>query len=247
MRVHTPSVDENGWTCTHTVVEVVTDDMPFLVDSVTNELSRQGRGIHVVIHPQMIVRRDVTGKLLEVLDAGRDKLIPGPGGKSAEERELPDDAVTESWIHVEIDRETERDDLKQITDDLLRVLSDVREAVEDWRKMRGAALAHRRGAGAEPTAADLPAQEVEEARELLRWLADDHFTFLGYREYELAAEAADGDEELTLTPVARHGPGHPAVRPAAQHRRTRATPSRRPSAASRRTPAPRPASTSCWC
>ena len=53
VRVHTPTVEENGWTCSHSVVEVVTDDMPFLVDSVTNELSRQGRGIHVVIHPQI--------------------------------------------------------------------------------------------------------------------------------------------------------------------------------------------------
>jgi glutamate dehydrogenase len=207
VRVHTPSVDENGWTCTHTVVEVVTDDMPFLVDSVTNELTRQNRGIHLVVHPQMIVRRDVTGKLLEVLDAGRDKLIPGTGEKTVEERELPHDAVTESWIHVEIDRETERDDLKQITDDLGRVLSDVRESVEDWGKMRGAALRIAEELESEPTAADLPAQEVQESRELLRWLADDHFTFLGYREYELAEEAPEGDGELTLTPVAGSGLG----------------------------------------
>jgi glutamate dehydrogenase len=61
VRVHTPTVEENGWTCSHSVVEVVTDDMPFLVDSVTNELTRQGRGIHVVIHPQVVVRRDVAG------------------------------------------------------------------------------------------------------------------------------------------------------------------------------------------
>ncbi|OEU87161.1 NAD-glutamate dehydrogenase [Streptomyces abyssalis] len=207
VRVHTPSVDENGWTCTHTVIEVVTDDMPFLVDSVTNELSRQHRGIHVVIHPQMIVRRDVTGKLLEVLDAGRDKPAFGPGERPAEARELPHDAVTESWIHVEIDRETERDDLKQISDDLLRVLSDVREAVEDWRKMRSAALDVAEELDSEPTAPDVPAQEVEESRELLRWLADDHFTFLGYREYELSEEVPDEDKELTLTPVPGTGLG----------------------------------------
>lgn len=71
VRVHTPSVEENGWTCTHTVVEVVTDDMPFLVDSVTNELTRQNRGIHAVIHPQILVRRDLTGKLIEVLPESR--------------------------------------------------------------------------------------------------------------------------------------------------------------------------------
>ncbi|MEU7363524.1 hypothetical protein AB0B37_44770, partial [Streptomyces olivaceoviridis] len=126
VRVHTPTVEENGWTCSHTVVEVVTDDMPFLVDSVTNELTRQGRGIHVVIHPQFVVRRDLTGKLIEVLPAQSAGLTG----------DLPHDTHVESWIHVEIDRETDRADLKQITADLLRVLSDVREAVEDWEKMR---------------------------------------------------------------------------------------------------------------
>ncbi|MFF2778331.1 NAD-glutamate dehydrogenase [Streptomyces sp. NPDC058052] len=176
VRVHTPTVEENGWTSSHSVVEVVTDDMPFLVDSVTNELSRQGRGIHVVIHPQVLVRRDITGKLIEVLSTQ----IHG---------ELPHDALAESWIHVEMDRETDRADLKQITADLLRVLSDVRETVEDWEKMRDAALRIADGLTAEPTASDLRPTEVEEAQELLRWLADDHFTFLGYREYELV----DGD------------------------------------------------------
>ncbi|WP_128381618.1 NAD-glutamate dehydrogenase [Streptomyces cavernae] len=198
VRVHTPTVEENGWTCSHSVVEVVTDDMPFLVDSVTNELTRQGRGIHVVIHPQMTVRRDVTGKLLEVM-AG------GAGGG-----ELPHDASVESWIHVEFDRETDRGDLKQITSDLLRVLSDVREAVEDWEKMRDAALRIAEDLPAEPTADDLPEQELEEARELLRWLADDHFTFLGYREYQLRE-----DDSLAAVPgtglgILRSDPHHHA-------------------------------------
>ncbi|MEU1056305.1 NAD-glutamate dehydrogenase [Streptomyces sp. NPDC005876] len=195
VRVHTPTVEENGWTCSHTVVEVVTDDMPFLVDSVTNELTRQGRGIHVVVHPQFVVRRDVTGKLIEVL--------PGPA-----HGELPHDAHVESWIHVEIDRETDRADLKQITADLLRVLSDVREAVEDWGKMREAAVRLAEGLPAEPAPADLRAQDVEEARELLRWLADDHFTFLGYREYQLR-----GDDSLAAVPgtglgILRFDPPH---------------------------------------
>ncbi|MFF1737013.1 NAD-glutamate dehydrogenase [Streptomyces sp. NPDC058247] len=181
VRVHTPTVEENGWTCSHSVVEVVTDDMPFLVDSVTNELSRQGRGIHVVIHPQVTVRRDLTGKLLEVL----------PAGSAADGH----DTLTESWIHVETDRETDRADLKQITADLLRVLSDVREAVEDWEKMRDSALRIADDLPSEPTADDLRTQDVEEARELLRWLSADHFTFLGYREYELRE-----DDSLSAVP-----------------------------------------------
>ncbi|MEU3335311.1 NAD-glutamate dehydrogenase [Streptomyces sp. NPDC002144] len=195
VRVHTPTVEENGWTCSHSVVEVVTDDMPFLVDSVTNELTRQGRGIHVVIHPQIVVRRDVTGKLIEVLPAHT-------GG------DLPHDAHLESWIHVEIDRETDRGDLKQITVDLLRVLSDVREAVEDWDKMRDAALRMADELPKEPVAPDLRDLEIEEARELLRWLAADHFTFLGYREYQLR-----DDDTLAAVPgtglgILRSDPHH---------------------------------------
>ncbi|MCL6738705.1 NAD-glutamate dehydrogenase [Streptomyces neyagawaensis] len=186
VRVHTPTVEENGWTCSHSVVEVVTDDMPFLVDSVTNELSRQGRGIHVVIHPQVVVRRDVTGKLVELVS--EPSAVAAAAAAVAAGETLPHDAHIESWIHVEIDRETDRGDLKQITNDLLRVLSDVREAVEDWEKMRDAALRIAEGLPTEPTADDLRDQEVEEARELLRWLADDHFTFLGFREYELRSD-----------------------------------------------------------
>ncbi|MFG2815268.1 NAD-glutamate dehydrogenase [Streptomyces sp. NPDC048410] len=195
VRVHTPSVEENGWTCSHTVVEVVTDDMPFLVDSVTNELTRQGRGIHVVIHPQVVVRRDLTGKLIEVLPTG-------PHG------ELPHDGHVESWIHVEIDRETDRADLKQISADLLRVLSDAREAVEDWEKMRDAAVRIADGLADEPRPADLPAAEVEEARELLRWLSADHFTFLGYREYELRGDDSLSAKAGTGLGILRSDPHH---------------------------------------
>ncbi|MGX5210219.1 NAD-glutamate dehydrogenase [Streptomyces violaceus] len=199
VRVHTPTVEENGWTCSHSVVEVVTDDMPFLVDSVTNELTRQGRGIHVVIHPQFVVRRDVTGKLIEVL--------PTPATGAGD---LPHDAHVESWIHVETDRETDRSDLKQITADLLRVLSDAREAVEDWNKMREAAIRLAEGLPDESIPGDLPGPQVEEARELLRWLADDHFTFLGYREYQLRE-----DDSLAAVPgtglgILRADPHHDA-------------------------------------
>ncbi|AEW94366.1 MULTISPECIES: NAD-glutamate dehydrogenase [Streptomycetaceae] len=203
VRVHTPTVEENGWTCSHTVVEVVTDDMPFLVDSVTNELSRQDRAIHVVIHPQVVVRRDVAGKLLEILGTGNLVEAAHAGLPGAE---LPHDALIESWIHVEVDRETDRADLKQITTDLRRVLNDVRESVEDWTKMRDAALRIADELAATPP--PLPEQEVGEAWELLRWLADDHFTFLGYREYKLATEPGpDGGPEDVLVAVPGTGLG----------------------------------------
>ncbi|WP_030459592.1 NAD-glutamate dehydrogenase [Kitasatospora sp. NRRL B-11411] len=187
VRVHTPTVEENGWSCGHTVVEVVTDDMPFLVDSVTNELTRLDRAIHLVVHPQLAVRRDITGKLLEILDTDACNRAQAAG------TEWPEDAVVESWMHIEIDRETDRDDLRTLEAGLRRVLGDVREVVEDWSKMRDSALRLADELAEEPPA-HLPEQEVGEAWELMRWLADDHFTFLGYREYDLVEH--EGEEVL---------------------------------------------------
>jgi glutamate dehydrogenase len=175
VRVFTPSVDEHAWACGHTVVEIVTDDMPFLVDSVNAELSRLDRAIHLVVHPQVVVRRDVTGTLLEVLDMSAS-------GFARAER--PRDAVVESWTHVEIDRVTQHEDLELVTGNLRRVLEDVRVAVEDWPRMcdRARTIAHQLGE-APPTG--ISTEEVEEAQRLLTWLADGHFTFVGYREYLL--------------------------------------------------------------
>ena len=179
IRVFTPSVAEHGWSAAgHTVVEVVTDDMPFLVDSVTMELAEESRDVHMVVHPQLLVRRDLTGELLEVV----------PDDETAR-TDLPHDVFRESWMHFEVDRETQAEDLEAIEQALAKVLQDVREAVEDWSRMR---------AQAEDIILDLTENppplhedEVDEGKALLRWLADDHFTFLGYREYRLHREGED--------------------------------------------------------
>ncbi len=191
VRVFTPTVDEFGWTSGHTVVEIVTDDMPFLVDSVTTELSRQERGIHLVVHPQVVVRRDVTGRLLGVLDVSASTWAGA---------EHPRDSMIESWIHVEIDRETDPERLEHVRDGVRSVLGDVRVAVEDWPKMKQRARDLAAELEAAPPSGPAP-QEVEEGQALLRWLADDHFTFLGYREYRLVER--DGGDSL----VAETGSG----------------------------------------
>ena len=124
----------------------------------------------------------------------------------AQEPAAAPDAVVESWIHVEIDRDTDAAQLDAVAEGLRRVLSDVREAVEDWAKMRDAALRVAEDIAAAPP--PLPDAEVSEAWELMRWLADDKFTFLGYREYDLVAGTPDASDGRTLdTLVARPGTG----------------------------------------
>ncbi len=187
IRTFTPTHERNGWSADgHTVVEIVTDDMPFLVDSVTSFLGEQGHRVNLVIHPQMVVERDVTGQLREVC-----------GLASSAEPSPTQEQLRESWIHVEIDKVGDPDRLAEIEPGLARILSDVREAVEDWPKMQAKALAI-----VDSLASDgrpLPGVEVREGEEFLRWLADDHFTFLGYREYVLAVDEA-GEDALRAVP-----------------------------------------------
>src|SRR6476469_2817726 len=177
VRVFTPTVEEQGWSSGHTVIEIVTDDMPFLVDSVTAELARVNRSVYLVVHPQLLVRRDAAGQLQELPD--RDVLHDNGFG-----------AGLESWMHIEVDRESDEDERAALAAGLSKVLSDVREAVEDWPKMRATCAEVAAGLGEQPPAAVDP-EEVSEAKRLLEWLAANHFTFLGYREYALQAEGDD--------------------------------------------------------
>ncbi|NPC95878.1 NAD-glutamate dehydrogenase [Nocardioides sp. zg-DK7169] len=186
VRVVTPTLAGDGWSAAgHSVVEVVVDDMPFLVDSLTVELSRQQREVHVVIHPQFDAVRDITGALVS-LDPVRDG-SRSPAGE----------AVRESWMHIEVSRVPGGEDAEEVVEKVQAVLRDVRDATEDWPRTRGRMLEIVGELGAEPPLG-LDPEEVRQSRELLSWLADDHFTFLGYREYELCREG--GQDRLRAVP-----------------------------------------------
>jgi glutamate dehydrogenase len=191
VNVYTPTIDELGWSNGHTVVEVVAEDMPFLVDSLATALSNEDRGIHLVVHPQFDVKRDEPGRLLAV-DPADER-----GGD-----DVPLDTVAESWIHFDIDRDTDPSSLERLTHDLVAVLRDVRAAVEDWPAMQAVALgsAEVLKDGAIP---GMPADQQAEAAQFMNWLADKHFTLLGYREYDLATN--HGDLSLAVCPGTGRG------------------------------------------
>src|SRR5205807_6663045 len=117
VRVFNPSIVEHGWQSTHTIVEIVNDDMPSLVDSVAMEINRQGLTLHLIVHPIIPVRRSADGTLIDVAP------------------ESDSNALRESFIHVEVDRIVEPARMEALAADLARVLGDVRSAVNDWRAM----------------------------------------------------------------------------------------------------------------
>ncbi len=194
--VFTPTRDRDGWSAGGaTVAHIVTDDHPFLVDSVTMEVVRQGWTIREVFHPQFLVRRDISGHLrtvVHVSDAAGDPQV-----------------IAESWMHLEIvppaDHDLEAD--RRLEAGLLEVLRSVEEAVADWDKMRSAA---------DRTAAELTAaphlrpEEVDTARELLSWLSQDNFTFLGSGEFTLVPAPdvpSEASTPLRMLPVPGTGLG----------------------------------------
>ena len=167
-----------------TVGMIVTDDMPFLVDSVSGELSLEGRSVRLIIHPQLVVRRDANGQLLEILDLDVDE------GR-------PEGAIAESWMRIDMDRDYLNPDGQSSANRIIQVLADVRSANNDWQKMRAKAIEIAAELDAAPPVS-LPLAEVVEGAELLRWLTEDNLTFLGYREYSLAV--IEGHEALVSVP-----------------------------------------------
>ena len=174
VRVFNPSLEEHGWQSTHTVIQITNDDMPFLVDSVTMAANRRGLTIHLIMHPVIAARRDDRGELIEV----------------ASSSEAPPDAPRESVMHVEVDRRTDTGFLLTLRYEIESVLDDVRAAVEDWQPMRARLRAILDELRTGPAA--VPVERRNEVAEFLSWIDQDHFTFLGYREYELRVE--DGQD-----------------------------------------------------
>lgn len=181
------------------IVYVVTDDMPFLVDSVNAELVRQHAAIKLVMHPLFVVTRNrETGQLVKVnrvpshigISSGDTAALPSLSHLIATGENA---SHMESWIAVEIGR-ISSEAKASLLEGLQRVLQDVRAAVEDWPKMRQKALQIAESLNEVANPAQIA--ELRQAQELLRWLDDGNFTFLGYREYVLIN--VDGEDVLEL-------------------------------------------------
>src|SRR4051794_21886715 len=198
------------------VIRLVTDDMPYLVDLVTAEVVRQGVTLAHIVHPVVVVRRDLRGKIKAFCDSS---LAAGCGS----------DALTESWMAVVVDGTLDAEAGADLVTGLRTVLDDVRAVDEDAERLRGRVLelATRLEELPSATAGVDPADDPAEAAALLRWLADGNFVFLGAREVDLvqsrgkaAARAVHGtglgvlrsDTDMTASvagmPEATRSPAH---------------------------------------
>ena len=181
IRVSNPDLAEDGWKSNCTVVELVQDDMPFLIDSAMGAINQLGFSVQQVIHPVLRIVRDAEGRILSLVPIGKNNAA----------------AVPESCIHIQCDEIRDPKQRRQLEQNLHHVFRDVRAAVKDWKKMlqRAAHVIEECNTlkGAHPSA-----EEIEETRHFLHWLCNNNFTFLGYRGLKLATRA--GKLELPVVP-----------------------------------------------
>ena len=178
IRVYNPDLEEHGWKSDHTVIEISNTDMPFLVDSVTSALHELDLTVHLVIHPIMRIARDDSGELLAV--AGVDE--------SKDPRE--------SVMHVEIDEQTDQAVLTKIHDRLENALTDVALAVRDWQPMLKKVTEVLDEIG--ESTGGVAEEDRQEVKDFLGWLHNDHFTFLGYREYRFKTGGKKGAVDVEV-------------------------------------------------
>src|SRR3984893_470800 len=199
VRVFNPTLREHGYTSPHTVIEMVNDDMPFLVDSISVSLTQRALTLHFLTHPIFAVARDAAGTLLSLRERGeasKDKSQPAEGKLRLE-----------SFQHVEVDRSVDPAALHSLAAQIERSMLDVRVACADWGKMQKAA--HQTAQDLSSLGARFDPNDLSEAVALLTWMENRHFTFLGYREYRL--QGRKGREVLQPIPASGLGlllPGH---------------------------------------
>ena len=200
VRVYNPDYERHGWQSTHTAVEVLHHDLPFLVDSVRTELNRRGYSIHTLQTTVLSVRRGSKGELLEIL----------PKGTQGE------DVLQESLMYLEIDRCANSAELNVLSKELEQVLGEVRVAVADFEPMKAKVQEILAGLDSTQFAAD--PEEKAEIKSFLEWLVGNHFTFLGYEEFVVRDEVDGGhivydqDSFLGLTKLLRTGMSYDDLR-----------------------------------
>jgi glutamate dehydrogenase len=188
-RVFVPQQQQEaaGWYSPVLVVELVNDDMPFLVSTAALAVQHAGLNVQMTVHPVISVRRDDDGRLLELVDEDSDDAPPG--------------LLRESLVHLQLARDIDDRQLIALLANLSEGMADLRLSINDWRPMRDALTAARDELA--DSAPPVPDQQLDESLSFLQWMNRRNFTFFGYRRYSL--QELDGAE--TLVPICETGLG----------------------------------------
>ncbi len=164
--VYTPTTTKNGWDSSCTIIDIVNDDMAFLVDSVVAEIVARGYHINVFLHPILYVETDKKNTVTAIYPSNKKN------------------TKAQSHIHIEINRAIGQTQIKDLRETLINILNDVRLSNQDWLKMREKIAPTKKILNSAPS--KFNKKLIEEYEEFLDYLHDNNFTFLGYREYRFS-------------------------------------------------------------
>ena len=183
IRVFNPELSRNGWESTHTIIEIIVKDMPFLVDSVRMALNRLGISSHLLLHCPLSIVRDDKNHITEFLDDNSEA-----------------DIARQTVFLIEVDRQAGQQELDVLSAELESVVMDLCGVVDDWKPIKDKLLSIIDGLPTQPKPKNVG--DVDEAIEFLNWLADDNFTLMGYRRYNVVPIKGDtkieGEPESSL-------------------------------------------------
>src|SRR5690606_5549747 len=173
IKIYNPEVARHGWESAHTIIEIIQSDSPFMVDSIRMALSRLGITSHLLLHLPISHKRDADNNIVELLKAGTRN----------------DDNEVDTVFLIEVDRQTSKEAITTLKKELASVMDEINLSVSDWLPMR------ERLSDVAESLNDIKypgdKQQLKEAQRFLAWLAQDNFTLMGYRRYDL--KPVEGD------------------------------------------------------
>ena len=173
IKVFNPEIAKHGWQSSHTVIEIMIDDMPFLVDSLRMAINRFNITSHLILHRPMKLVRNKNNQVTQFIEGEAD-----------------DNTYSkETVLFIEIDRQSRDKDLQSLTEELRSVVSEVSLSVSDWQKMRDQLTNLTKNFDKSKSRAS--AQVKAQGKTFLNWLNDHNFTLMGYRYYDV--KAIEGD------------------------------------------------------
>ncbi|WP_086775762.1 NAD-glutamate dehydrogenase [Vibrio coralliirubri] len=176
VRVFNPTVSRQGWQSTHTIVEIVVPDSPFLVDSVKMALTRLDLSSHLMLHNPTQISRSDKGSVVGVSN---------------------NEGAFQSLFHIEVDRLSSKAEMTALKTELLDIFTDTSLVVNDWLNMVEKLKEVTNQVEQQKETIPVDGQRFDETLAFLRWLGEHNFTFMGYKEYDLVS--VNGDTELQPT------------------------------------------------
>lgn len=159
--IYNPSIKTHGFESPYTFVDILNDDMPFLVDSTVSHIDKLGVKIKNIIHPVYSVSREKNGALKNISIDG--------------------DSNSESLIQLHLSKITGKEDLEILTDKISKILNTVSLVVKDWKPM----VEMTKKASDQIDNAKKFSKDIEEIKEFLTWIADGNLILLGAKEFDI--------------------------------------------------------------